>query len=62
MGYFSELDLVRKGEYSDRSYHGFEEQLLWRYYLYIDDAFGQGENHFSYASSELYIDLKKENI
>jgi hypothetical protein len=32
------------------------------YYLYIDDAFGQGEDHFSYASSELYIDLKKENI
>ena len=31
MGYFSELDLVRKEEYVDRSYHGFEEQLLWRY-------------------------------
>ena len=29
------------------------------YYLYIDDAFGQGEDHFSYASSELYIDLRK---
>ena len=31
MGYFSELDLTRKTEYVDRSYHGFEEQLLWRY-------------------------------
>ena len=31
MGYFSELDLGRKEEYADRSYHGFEEQLLWRY-------------------------------
>ena len=31
MGYFSELDLVRKEEYADQSYHGFEEQLLWRY-------------------------------
>jgi hypothetical protein len=31
MGYFSELDLTKKEEYEDRSYHGFEEQLLWRY-------------------------------
>ena len=31
MGYFSELDLIAKEEYADRSYHGFEEQLLWRY-------------------------------
>ena len=31
MGYFSELDLTRKTEYGDRSYHGFEDQLLWRY-------------------------------
>lgn len=31
MGYFSELDLTRKTEYVDRSYHGFDEQLLWRY-------------------------------
>ena len=31
MGYFSELDLNNKENYIDRSYHGFEEQLLWRY-------------------------------
>ena len=31
MGYFSKLDLTRKTEYGDRSYHGFEDQLLWRY-------------------------------
>ena len=31
MGYFSELDLIAKEESTDRSYHGFEEQLLWRY-------------------------------
>ena len=31
MGYFSELDLIAKEEYADPSYHGFEEQLLWRY-------------------------------
>ena len=31
MGYFSGLDLIEKEEYSDQSYHGFEEQLLWRY-------------------------------
>ena len=31
MSYFSELDLEMKEDYTDRSYHGFEEQLLWRY-------------------------------
>ena len=31
MGYFSELDLINRENYTDRSYHGFEEQLLWRY-------------------------------
>ena len=31
MGYFSGLDLIAKEEYSDQSYHGFEDQLLWRY-------------------------------
>lgn len=29
--YFSELDLINRENYTDRSYHGFEEQLLWRY-------------------------------
>jgi hypothetical protein len=31
MGYFSELDSINRENYTDRSYHGFEEQLLWRY-------------------------------
>ena len=31
MGYFSELDLINRENYTDHSYHGFEEQLLWRY-------------------------------
>ena len=31
MEYFSELDLINRENYTDRSYHGFEEQLLWRY-------------------------------
>ena len=31
MGYFSELDLTNRENYIDRSYDGFEEQLLWRY-------------------------------
>ena len=31
MGYFSELDLKNKEEYIDRSYSGFEKNLLWRY-------------------------------
>ena len=29
--YFSDLDLINRENYIDRSYHGFEEQLLWRY-------------------------------
>ena len=31
MGCFSEFDLINRENYIDRSYHGFEEQLLWRY-------------------------------
>jgi hypothetical protein len=31
MGYFSEFDLINRENYIARSYHGFEEQLLWRY-------------------------------
>ena len=31
MGYFSELDLINRENYIDRSYHGFKEQLLWHY-------------------------------
>ena len=29
--YFSDLDLINRESYTDRSYHGFEEGLLWRY-------------------------------
>ena len=55
MGYFSELDLTRKTEYGDRSYHGFEDQLLWRYedlkdrYLELldIDAPASGDDYFS---------------
>jgi hypothetical protein len=31
MGYFSENQMELQGKYSDQSYHGFDEQLLWRY-------------------------------
>ena len=31
MGCFSELDLINRENYTDRSYHGFEKELLWRY-------------------------------
>ena len=31
MCYFSELDIRRKDEYTDRSYYGYREQLLSRY-------------------------------
>ena len=55
MGYFSELDLTRKTEYGDRSYHGFEDQLLWRYedlkdrYLELldMDALISGDDYFT---------------
>ena len=71
MGYFSELDLVRKEEYADRSYHGFEEQLLWRYedlrdrYLELLDAEAPcvGDDYFSaddyrYAPVEYFTTLR----
>ena len=31
MGYFSEKQIELQDKYSDQSYHGFEDQLLWRY-------------------------------
>ena len=31
MGYFSENQIESQNKYLDRSYHGFEDQLLWRY-------------------------------
>ena len=31
MGYFSKSELTHKEKHIDQSYHGFEEQLLWRY-------------------------------
>ena len=31
MGYFSEKQIETQEKYLDRSYHGFEDQLLWRY-------------------------------
>jgi hypothetical protein len=31
MGYFSEIQIELQDKYSDQSYHGFEEQLRWRY-------------------------------
>ena len=31
MGYFSENQIAIQDKYSDQSYHGFEEQLRWRY-------------------------------
>ena len=30
MGYFSENQIELQDKYSDQSYHGFEDQLLWR--------------------------------
>ena len=70
MGYFSELDLINRENYTDRSYHGFEEQLLWRYEdlkerysllsqsgaaIYGDDCFSKRE--YLYASAECFNTL-----
>ena len=70
MGYFSELDLIAKEEYADRSYHGFEEQLLWRYedlkdrYRELLDSGAPmcGDDYFSkddyrYAPIECFVTL-----
>lgn len=70
MGYFSGLDLIAKEEYSDQSYHGFEEQLLWRYEDLKDryqallniDAPACGDDYFSkddyrYAPIEYFTTL-----
>jgi hypothetical protein len=70
VGYFSGLDLIAKEEYSDQSYHGFEEQLLWRYEDLKDryqallniDAPTSGDDYFSkddyrYAPIEYFTTL-----
>ena len=70
MGYFSALGLIAKEEYADRSYHGFEEQLLWRYEDLKDryqallniDAPTCGDDYFSkddyrYAPIEYFTTL-----
>ena len=68
--YFSELDLTNQENYIDRSYHGFEEQLLWRYEdlkerysllsregapIYGDDYFSK--NDYKYAPIECFNTL-----
>ena len=70
MGYFSELDLTNRVNNIDRSYHGFEEQLFWRYddlkerrsllsesgaAIYGDDCFSIRE--YLYASAECFNTL-----
>ena len=70
MGYFSELDLINRENYTDRSYHGFEEQLLWRYEdlkerysllsregapMHGDDYFSK--NNYRYAPIECFNTL-----
>ena len=55
MGYFSEKQIELQDNYSDQSYHGFEDQLLWRYedlkdrYLELldIDAPASGDDYFS---------------
>ena len=70
MGYFSKLNLIAKEEYADQSYHGFEEQLLWRYEDLKDryqallniDALACGDDYFCkdyyrYAPIEYFTTL-----
>ena len=55
MGYFSEKQIESQDKYLDRSYHGFEDQLLWRYedlkdrYLELldIDAPASGDDYFT---------------
>ena len=55
MGYFSENQIELQDKYSDQSYHGFEDQLLWRYedlkdrYLELldIDAPASGDDYFT---------------
>ena len=55
MGYFSENQIELQDKYSDQSYHGFEDQLLWRYedlkdrYLELldIDALASGDDCFT---------------
>ncbi len=62
MGYFSKSDLAHKEKYIDQSYHGFEEQLLWRYEDLKDryrellgrDAPATGDDHFSRDNYRYY--------
>ena len=70
MGYFSENQIELQDKYSDQSYHGFEEQLLWRYEDLKDryqallniDAPTCGDDYFSkddyrYAPIEYFTTL-----
>ena len=55
MGYFSENQIESQNKYLDRSYHGFEDQLLWRYEDLKDrclelldiDAPASGDDYFT---------------
>ena len=55
MGYFSKKQIETQEKYLDRSYHGFDEQLLWRYedlkdrYLELldIDAPASGDDYFT---------------
>ena len=70
MGYFSENQIELQDKYSDQSYHGFEEQLRWRYEDLKDrycelldvDAPACGDDYFSkddyrYAPIEYFTTL-----
>ena len=75
MGYFSELDLINRENYTDRSYHGFEEQVLWRYEdlkerysllsrdgapMHGDDYFSKNDYNDNRKSKFLNFDRKSE--
>ena len=70
MGFFSEKQIDIQEKYSDQSYHGFEEQLLWRYEdlkdryreLLDSGAPTSGDDYFSkddyrYAPIEYFVTL-----
>ena len=54
MGYFSEQNFEEKAEYAELSYHGFEEQLLWRYESLKDRYRELAEGDAPYTGDELF--------
>lgn len=54
MGYFSEIDVGERARLADSHYHGFEEQLLWRYESLKDRYRELAEGGAPYTGDDLF--------